>query len=174
MHMETWTRSAGAIRDWVGTAPAGAEMVYAQERHLARGSEGAALVRRLVAGGHVTCFQRPLGGGVKAYVIHRLRLQRGSVGRAPKPAVPKLDGDMARVMNILRACARDRLPCPTNRDLAKRAGVGNADQASYVLKKLVRDGFIRVTIVNAATGQRVVTILATSAQTAGPAGTVRP
>jgi hypothetical protein len=100
--------------------------------------------------------------------MQRLKPQRASIGRVQPAKRPALDGDMARVMNVLRRLTREAMPCPCNSDLGKLAGVGNASQASYVLRKLSEAGFIRSVIVNAATGARVITIIASGAQTREP------
>jgi hypothetical protein len=168
--LETWTKSAAQVRDWAATAQAGDTFVYARERHLSRNSEGAAAVRSLCGAGFATAYQKPAGGGISEYVVHRLKPRRGSVGRDPQRPASTMDGDMVRLLRVLRACvqADKPEPCPANRELAKRANLGNADRASYVLKKLIAIEAIAVEIVNKATGERVVTIVATGARTAVP------
>jgi hypothetical protein len=166
--LETWTKSAAQVRDWAATALAGDTFTYARERHLSRNSEGAAAVRSLCGAGFATAYQKPVGGGISEYVVHRLKVRKGSVGRDPQRPGSTMDGDMRRLLGVLRACAQAGEACPANRDLAKRANLGNADRASYVLKKLVAIEAIAVVIVKPATGERVATIAATGASTAVP------
>jgi hypothetical protein len=170
VELETWTKSAAQVRDWAATAQAGDTFVYARERHLSRGSQGAAAVRALAAAGAATHYQRSVGSGISEYVVYRLKPKRASIGRDPRPiAAQSTDGDMARMMRVLRRLAQAGQECPVNRELAKLSGVGNADRASYVLKKLVASGDITLEIVNKATGARIITIVATSDKTAVPA-----
>jgi len=164
---ETWTLSAGEIRAWLATAKAGDQMVYACERHLSRFSDGAKLARTLEEQRFATLFHKPIGGGIKQYIIRRLKIEKGSIGRSPAPRRARLDGDMARVLRVLRDCARHGQPCPQNRELGQRASVQNP---SYQIQKLVAGGFILSRIVDAAKGLRVITILASGVETAEPRG----
>jgi hypothetical protein len=163
--LETWTLTAAQVRDWAATAEAGAELTYAHERHLARRSDAAAAVRRLCEQGFATAYQRPIAHGISDYIVRRLRTGRAAIGRAPAAGKPRLDGDMARVLHVIRQCVRARMPCPANRALAKKAGVHNP---SYVLQKLSERGVIESRVVNPATGARIVTIVATGEATASP------
>lgn len=168
----TWSKDATAIRDWAATAKAGDEMVYARERHLSRLNAGASVVRTLVERHLATAYHRPApdapGTGIREYVVRRIKPGKVSIGHDPAQKRQQLDGDMAAVLRVLKDCARNRDACPNNRELARRAKIGNGDQASYQLKKLVKRGFVAVAIVNEVTGARVVTILKDGIETAQP------
>ncbi|UAK24368.1 hypothetical protein [Sphingomonas nostoxanthinifaciens] len=162
---ESFTLDASAIRDWCGTAKAGEQLVYSVGWHLPPRSSGAARARKLQALGYVALAQKRLPNGMIEYRMQRLRPARAAVGRDPRQTRMRLDGDMARVMSVIRRCARTRQPCPQNRVLARLAGVINA---SYQLQKLVDAGFIESRIVDAASGARIITVKETGASTAVP------
>jgi hypothetical protein len=168
--LETWTKSAAEVRDWAATAQAGDTFVYAKERHLSRSSTGAEAVRALIAGGYATANVRAVGNGISEYIVRRIKpSKRVSIGHDRRaPTGPKYDGDMSRMLRVLRLLAREQKPCPANRDLAKLARLGNGDQASYALKKLVKAEAIAVEIVRASTGERIVTLVDSGEKTAAP------
>jgi len=162
--LESWALSPDAIRAWAETAAPGSELIYARDYRLGAKSPAGELVRRLHRAGLVIMAQRGNAGQVKAYIVRRLSTP---ILRTPKAKQPTLDGDMARVLRVIRRCIRAGKPCPPNRQLAKEAGVQNP---SYALQKLVAAKVITNTIVNPKEGARVIVIMATGEATAMPGG----
>jgi hypothetical protein len=165
--LETWTLAVDDIRSWASTAPAGAELVYAREWHLNRHSPAAREARRLEKLGCVMMAQRGNPGQLKAYILQRLRPKRGVIGKPLKSNAPTLDGDMARLLRVLRLCAKQKRACPCNRELSREAKVHNP---SYILQKLTDAKVVESVVIDRVTGLRRVTILATGEETALPAG----
>lgn len=85
-------------------------------------------------------------------------------------AIPPSADDMARLLKVLQAEARGEQPCSTNQALAIKAGLSDANRASYLMKKLVRAGAILNEAVNWWPG-RQVTDLSTGARTLVKVGT---
>lgn len=160
--LESWSLTPAAIHSWVETARAGSELTYARDYHLSTKSVAAGTVRKLVKAGIVTAVCKGKPGQAKAYIIQRLPTK---VARTPKAKQPKMSGDMARVLRVIRRCIRLGEQCPSNRALAKAAGVTNP---SYQIQKLVNAKIITNDIVDQVRGTRVVTLLDTGEATAAP------
>lgn len=162
--LSSWALSPDAIRQWAETAAPGAELIYACDYRLGAKSPAGELVRRLRRAGLVTMVQKGRPGEVKAYIVKRLPTV---ISRTPKAKQPVMDGDMARIMRVIRRCIRDGERLPSNRELAKVSGVANP---SYALAKLVKAKIITNEIVHPCEGWRVITIVASGAATAMPGG----
>lgn len=160
--LSTWALSPVAIHAWAETAAPGAELIYACDHRLGANSPAGELVRRLRKAGLVTMAQRGRPGEVKAYVVKRLA---APIVRTAKARQPVLDGDMARLLRVIRRMVRAGEVCPPNRALAKQSGVANP---SYALRKLVAAKVITSEIIHPAEGTRVITIVATGEATAMP------
>jgi len=163
--LESWTLAPDAIRTWAETAHPGTALVYARGWLSAR-SGAAVLARRLRARGLVTFVQKSVPGG-KLYLMQRLSASPIPLGKPRKAKAPQMDGDMARVLRVLRLCARHQRVCPCNRDLGREAGVRNA---SYAIQKLVDAKIIESRILDRVKGTRLISIIATEQRTALPEG----
>ncbi|KKC24886.1 hypothetical protein [Sphingomonas sp. SRS2] len=147
-----------AVIAWVKSAAAGAELGYA-EGCLPKWSKVPEAVRDLDDRKIVFAFHDSSKSPVQ-YVIRRL-----DKPWTPPPApmriareIPPRDDDQARLLTVLKAYAKKALPCPTNKELALKAGLSDGNRASYLLKCLVADRFISNEISPWAPG-RIITIL---------------
>jgi hypothetical protein len=169
---ETWIAEAAAIESWAKAAKPGDLFIYARATGMPRGSAGGATARMLEAQGHLRLHLRSLGGGYYEYRAYRRAASRPAVSRPVSRIEPRLDGDMARLMRVLRFCARQGMPCPTNQQLAKRVGCADRERVKYALRRLRDLGKISWEVVDPATKARVVTICDTGIRTAAPAGAI--
>lgn len=165
--LEAWTLAPSAISAWAEGAQPGEELVYARGYLTAR-SAAAKKVQRLRAAGLVTYFQKPpVAGEPRSYVVRRLRSNPIPLGRPRPTKAPRIDGDMARVLRVLRKCAREAKVCPTNRAIEREAGVRNA---SYQIQKLADAGVLASRVIDHATGTRQISFPSTEQKTALPEG----
>ncbi|MCZ4340160.1 hypothetical protein O4H52_00980 [Sphingomonadaceae bacterium G21617-S1] len=146
-----------AVEAWAKSAAPGDSLKYA-EGSLPKWSKVLPFVRDLAVRDIVFAW---CDGG-RRYWIKRLAKPYSS---APQPVrlardIPPRDADMARLLSILTGYARKGVPCPSNRDLARRAELSNGDRASYLIKCLVGAGYIRCEVVPAHKGwHRIITIV---------------
>lgn len=159
-----------AVLAWVETAPTGRELAYA-EGSLPGWSKTPATVRDLDDRGIVFAFY---DGKKGQYVIRRLSAPYTPARqpmRIAREIAPSAD-DKARLLKVLRAEAKAGQPCSSNKVLAIKAGLKDADRASYLLKLLVKDGAIRNDATEWKPGRRI-TIVATGDRTHVAEGTPR-
>lgn len=173
---DTFYADPAQLEAWLVKASAGASMTYATGASLDHRHPVAVLVRDWIDSGEVNPVKRrhPVSGELMHQVQRRGRLRGSESGESPaaplRPAAALLPDDESPEGVIYRALLRASnllLPCPTNAELARLAGLHDADAASYRLKRLRDLGLISIdtsgTTRNAA---RVVRITATGKRTA--------
>lgn len=150
--------SPAEVDEFVSSARPGDSLIYASGTVFPRFAAGVARARAAGANGYVTFTTRRSAGRVE-YVMQRLakRMQaKVMAGTADRP-------DDIILLHLSRAAA-DRLPCPTNEELARKAGLTDGAAASYIVGKLKRAGKIHVEQFGPGK-RRVVTIAASGART---------
>lgn len=137
-----------------------------------RPSEALRLTARdLHAQGLVAVTTKRAGAGFR-YIAQRLEAPRPSQLRArarfnPGQFTRRADGGKCTTRAVLRLLTRAAIrgdACPTNAELARALGLKDAVAASYRVRRLVREGKIRVEEPSP-TERRVVTIVATGKST---------
>jgi hypothetical protein len=154
--------SVERINAWLAIATAGSEFVYATLAQLPRGAPGAARMRKLAEAGEVDLFQRRTDvPGQRDYVARR----RATAVQRPAPAMadPELPEEAQRLLAMLRGVARKKLPCPTDKTIARTLGV-SIGRAAKLVGQLRRAGAIKIETVRAPQ-QRVVTVVGTGERT---------
>lgn len=154
------------FRTWVEGAAPGDDVVYATGVRPAEGI--GAVVRSLHEKGLVTMTSKRGADGFR-FIAQRLanpRQQRGPEhrGRFAKREIKGRRTAERLILKILTTAAAKGQACPTNAELAKRAGLSGAVAASYRVRRLVQSGAI-VVEEPSPLERRVVTIVATGAQT---------
>ena len=160
------------IAAWLTIAQAGDEFVYASRMvRLPVRSPGAEVVRGLVRAGMVFAYQRRIPGRSEwNYFIKR----SSKPLTPPAPVRPRLSAvvesvadDEVETVNAVMAqlfrAARFRLPCPTDAQIARRAGI-TADRVPAILQMMISAAMIRVHAAPAPT-LRFVTIVDTNEST---------
>ncbi|RSU65487.1 hypothetical protein BRX36_10610 [Sphingomonas sp. S-NIH.Pt1_0416] len=160
------------IAAWLTIAQAGDEFVYASRMiRLPARSPGAEVVRGLIRTGMVFAYQRRIPGRSESNYC----IKRSSKPLTPPPPVrPRLSAAVESVaddevdtvnavMAQLSRAARFGLPCPTDAQLARRAGIA-ADRIPAILKMMISAAMIRVHAAPAPT-LRFVTIVDTNERT---------
>ncbi|MEG3153024.1 hypothetical protein U1769_24285 [Sphingomonas sp. ZT3P38] len=162
--------AAARILGWAEIALAGAEFVYATRCYLPIGSEGAKAARELQERGLVHLKQRRVqGGSTINYVAERSSLpwERARPRAVPKAMPYRPAAGEAATINalypVLRRAARFSRPCPTDAQLAERAGV-EIDAIHPALSAMEQIGMIRIEPAKAPT-LRLVSIVATGHRT---------
>jgi hypothetical protein len=162
--------SPDRITGWAEIAKPGAEFVYATRCYLPIGSRGAEAARDLAERGLVYLKQRRVPNSREInYVAERSKAPWRQIHDRPKaaPSRPRAaSGDAAAVdavLPILQRAARFNRPCPTDVQIADRAGI-TVDAVQPALDALKANGVIRVSKVKAPT-LRMITIVATSHKT---------
>lgn len=167
---------------WVGMARRGDEFAYATRciTLLPGGRKVAATVADLYQRGFVVPLQRRISGGFdRNYIVQRTGKpwQAGETGaageiRGKRPGVVIMDamGDglnevdaQNALLPVLERFARFGRPCPTDAQLAVRAGI-TKDQVKAVLAALCGAGAISIAPARAPT-LRQITIMATGQKT---------
>lgn len=161
--VESWTLTAAQVDKWLKTARVGDVLRYAHGPCLVQGS-AAARIRELIASEDVTALpqKRADDGGFDYRVVrNRVRVVRNV------PSV--VDRGMAAVLQLLTEAADAKAPCPSDSDMGRQLG-GTPDQVKWALRKLVAAKLVATRIVGTRRNPkfRVVTILATGAETAMP------
>lgn len=159
--------SLDAVNDWVVNAMPGAVCVYARVHRLHTGHVGSARMRVLAEQGLVGLLaQRREGDGQFSYRARRLLAVAPPVAVPPRAASQADDpeSECGRVFALLRECARQGKPCPTNQEIARTCQLRDGDQARYRMRLLREDGRILIDRVGMEPG-RVVTIAATGRRT---------
>ncbi len=161
--------SPDQMQSWVDRARPGEDAVYATgERPPA---DVAALAVALYDARLVTMTSKTVAG-TRRFILQRLPDLRPSQVRAQARRNPgqfaKSADDGRRtariVLRMLTRAADQGLACPTNAELARRAGLRDAAAASYRVRRLVAAGQIIVEEPSPLE-RRVVTIVATGRKT---------
>jgi hypothetical protein len=154
---------------WAARARPGEDVVYSTG--VRPGDAIGAAVRKLHASGMVALTSKRVDGGFR-FIAQRLPDPRPSQMQGRK-LTPRgrftVGADSAKattrmVFQLLRRAAQRDEPCPTNAQLARMVGLKDAVAASYRVRRLVRDGLIRVEEPSPLE-RRVVTIVASGKQT---------
>jgi len=157
---------ASALERFVRSAPAGAEFVYCEATEPQYGetwTRAAELARDGLVRAH---HRRRAGGGWEYYAVRTAK-------RLPREQSPaeKLLGDRAAaaIFAELKRAASLGLPCPSDADLKRKAGLNSRDQAAWRVRRLIDAGLITSTLAyEGGVPTRVVTIAET--RHAGSAG----
>ena len=163
------------LRAWVEVAKHGDRFVYATRYRLPANSPGAAFARLLQSHELVNLFQprSVLNPSEFNYLAVRTGLPLGDAFAA-KPArrrlivartIPDCDEAAAidQVLPILQRAAQFGRPCPTNAQLAERAGIA-VDRVQSIIDAMRAANLIRVHAAAAPTLRRVL-VVATGLQT---------
>jgi hypothetical protein len=151
---------------FVRRAAAEEAFTYCEAPDLIRG-ETSARVNDLAAQGLVRPHRRRReGGGWQFYVVRTPKcLPRQLTALQQALADPATD----LILRELRRAANFGLPCPSDADLARKAGLGLRQQAGNRVRKLIDLGVIESTLAyEGGVPSRVVTILETGKFTALP------
>lgn len=155
------------LTSWAERALPGEDVVYSSGAR--PGDRIGAAVRALHDAGVVTMTSKRVDGRLR-FIAQRLPEARARrMGKpAPQgrfaPAAGDAKATTRMVFQLLRRAARCGAPCPTNAELARIVGLKDAVAASYRVRRLVKDGVIRVEEPGPLE-RRVVTIVATGMQT---------
>jgi hypothetical protein len=110
--------------------------------------------------------ERREGGGYRWFVVRTAKAMQ-----APQSAAEKALADEATARihaDVCQAASQGRF-CPSDAELARRAGLFSRDQAQWRVRRLVDAGVIKSELIyRAGVPTRVVTILATGKSTARP------
>lgn len=162
------------LEEWFARARAGERHVYARGPGLDGRHEVPMLVRDWIATGEATASQgRDPATRDCIYFVTRCRPQPADDGARRRVSVDDEWRETAegKVYLALVRAANFGMECPTNGDLAKAAGLRDADAARYVLyEKLVKGGHVEILPTAGTRGQRVVRIMATGQLTAASGG----
>lgn len=158
-----------AIEAWLETAKPGDAHTYFTGSFLIQ-IPAVIMARRLCDQGEVILVQQRNDRGTLDYVMKRRAnvepppMSAAQAGRRrPPPIDASIEAETERLMAVLRRLAERKHPTPTNRQLAEKAALKDADAARYRLCLLASKG--RIKIANLADGTRVITIVASGART---------
>ncbi len=164
--------SPARIDAWMETAKAGDTFLYATRAAIPVGSAGAKRMRDLAARGLVMLTQRrsTLDPTVFNYKATRTsktcamtKPERPTLRAVVDPVVPAEAASIDALLPVLSRFASRGRPCPTDKQLAERAGLP-ADVVPDVLAAMIASNLIRVEGVSAPTYRRIL-ILSTGAMT---------
>jgi hypothetical protein len=148
-----------AIAAWLKQAAAGDEFVYCEARSPLRG-EGWVRISELARDGLVRTHDRKRAGGGKVY--YAVRTRKGLPQKADPMAAALGDPATEIIFRALKRAANLDLPCPSDGELAKAAGLDMRQKASWRIRRLADAGLIGSTqVYDGGVPARVVTILAT-------------
>lgn len=158
------------IRAWLSIAVAGDQLLYATRASSLGNAPGAVLMRTLASKGLVHLKQRRLGRSL----VHNYIAERSSKLREMPVVRPKLSAKLGMIgddevglvnalMEQLNRAARFCLPCPTNAQMARKAGMP-VESIPPLMEAMVSAGLIRVHSAPAPT-LRIVTIVNTNEMT---------
>lgn len=133
-----------ALEAWLDAAAPGDQIIYASGPALPRSADAVVRVRALIEARRVTAFTARRGGITDFIAQRRADPVRVAAGDgAIGGAVAGVGADnQAAVLRMIRRAINLGKPCPTNAEIAAACGLPNADAASYLFRKLVRDGVI--------------------------------
>lgn len=160
---ESWTCTESDLDAWLKTARTGDRFVYARGPSLVQGA-AAAKVKKLRERGEVSAHnQRNRATNDLEYIVIRNRI------RVELLRAPVCTPDMLSVLVELQDDAQNHRRCRSDAEIADAAGM-TVDQAKWQLKKLEAAKMIERRTVPAAGDPRfrVVRVVATGAETAGP------
>lgn len=152
------------IRAWLSIAAPGDQLLYATRASSLGNAPGAVLMRTLASKCLVHLKQRRVGRSL----VHNYIAERSSKALAVPAARPKLSAKLDMIgddevglvnalMEQLNRAARFRLPCPTDAQMARKAGMP-VEFVPPLMQVMVSSGLIRVHSAPAPT-LRTVTIV---------------
>ncbi|UYY60125.1 hypothetical protein [Sphingomonas sp. S2-65] len=150
---------AERVAAWVEAARPGDELVYGSRWFgvLPAKSPTAAKVRALHAEGLVLPFQRVIQAGVERNYVVRRTARPWIAPAAPSPLAEPAHASPAAIdalFALLARAARFKRPCPTDKQLAERAGIERGE-VKPALEAMVEAGLIDVAGCAAPTLRRV-------------------
>lgn len=180
---------AQAVEHWAKAARPGERFVYFTGPALVRSLPVVDAVERLKMLGEVLTVQQRRGPHLFDYLVIKRRnvepppLSAAAVGARgssvsrpghPTGASQSLSDDLEDLMAVLRRHANLGRECPSNAELARLAGLKDAESARYRLAQLATCG--RIAVRTPPQGPRVVTIVSSGRSTASvaPAGQPTP
>jgi hypothetical protein len=155
-----------ALDRFVATAPAGAEFVYCEAPEPQYGETWSRAGEHARSGLVRTLSRRRAGGGWEYYCV-----RTGRSLPAEQSLRDKTLGDRATaaIFAQLKREANMGLPCSSDEELRKKAGLTSRNQASWRFKKLLEAGLIQSTLAyENGVPSRVVTIVESGKTTALP------
>lgn len=167
---ESWSLPIDAVERWLKSAKPGETLVYAVGPAILD-VKLAQRMNALAADGQVRIHPRRSPTGVLERVAIRNRVAVTTLRTKPGPV---LDAAMSGVLMQLKEAARRGLRCPSDLELSKATGLSKG-QVKWAILGLKRKQLIRTRTVPVSPQEpkyRVVTIVATGAETLAPA--VRP
>lgn len=124
---------------WAQQAMPGETATYARAPRLPRHDACAAAARMLAESGALFLFQAR--SDLPGLFDYRARRRSRAIETRPAPA--ELGADEERVLAILTAAAQARENCPSNTELAQRAGLTSKAAAAVIVGRLEKAGLIR-------------------------------
>lgn len=152
-------KSAQALDQFVRAAPPLAELVYCEAPEPQRSAGGWRRAGELAQDGLVNLFsRRRAGGGWQYYAVRTKKC----LPRQQSPEQKVLDDRAtAIIFTELKRAAGLGLRCPSDADLARKAGLNSRNQAAWRVRELIRVELIdSVQHYRAGVPTRVVTIKA--------------
>lgn len=161
---ESWIVPAADIDAWLKIAKTGETFIYCHGPQLVQGA-AAARVRDLAEAGEVIPHHKRADDGGFDFLVRRNRVRTVTAPRAPV-----IDPAMMAVMLVVNDAAQARRRCPSDAAIGEAASL-RAPQVKWQLQKLKEARMIECRTVPAPGDNRfrVVRIVATGAETAGPA-----
>lgn len=146
----------GALDAFARTAKPGDEFVYCEAPDLVR-CETSTRARELVQAGVIRTHQRRRAGGGWEYFAVRTRY------KPPAPVTPAAaalaDPATDSIFRQMKRAANLNLPCPSDAQLARSAGLESRKQSAWRVRRLVDAGLIESTLAyEGGVPTRVVTI----------------
>lgn len=145
-----------AITAWLRHAQPGAEFTYCEAREPLRG-EGWLRMGELARDGYVRTHERQRAGGGKTY--YAVRTRKGLSIKADPIAAALAEPATDIIYGAVKRAANLGLPCQTDTELARLAGLPLRQSAQQRVRKLIDLGLIFSTLAyESGVATRVVTI----------------
>jgi hypothetical protein len=163
---QCWTLTKAAAESFIRTAKAGDRVVYAVGSILLQ-TDGVKAITRAADLNQLVLNFRRRSASVGEWIATRKKPAAEPAPAPRRPIAPQLDFDeAAQLLALLQNLARNRRPCPVNRQLGDMLGGSPPERVSYLLRKLVANE--QIGVEQLAGGLRVVTIRASGLATARP------
>lgn len=159
---KSWVLAAAEVERRFNAAADGETITYA-EGQLQHG-ETSRYVMRLYEAGLADLRQPRVPGGFE-YIVRK----RPGAASANAPSPEESDDAAETILRALKRAANLGQRCPSDRDLAREAGLPTRDRAAWRIRKLVDAGLIKSSVEPGPDGPwRTVTIVETRKQTLLP------
>jgi len=155
------------LDSWWRRASPGDEFIYCEALEPIRNDETWQRAGELARAGFLRTHERLRAGGGKQYFVVRTSKR---VEKQLNPVEACLaDPATDAILRALKRAANLGMPCPSDAELARAAGLNTRDQAQWRVRKLVDVGLISSTLAyEGGVPSRVVTIAASGKFTALP------